>query len=69
MVPLHLQLIMMVQLDMSELPISQMTEDMYRHPDRISEIQRKAQKRLMKQNFWDVYAQGEALDIFSGKKQ
>lgn len=42
-------------------------EDMYRHPDRISEIQRKGQKRQMKQDFWDVYAQGEMMDIFSGK--
>lgn len=44
-------------------------EDMYRHPDRIPEIQRKANKRQMKQNFWDVYAQGEMLDIFSSKKK
>ena len=44
-------------------------EDMYRHPDRIPEIQRKANKRQMKQDFWNVYGQGEALDIFSGKKK
>ena len=44
-------------------------EDMYRHPDKIPEIQRKANKRQMKQDFWDVYAQGEMLDIFSGKKK
>lgn len=42
---------------------------MYRHPERIPEIQRKANRRQMKQDFWDVYAQGEALDIFSGKKK
>ena len=44
-------------------------EDMYKHPDRIPEIQRKANKRQMKQDFWNVYGQGEALDIFSGKKK
>ena len=44
-------------------------EDMYRHPDRIPEIQRKANKRQMNQDFWDVYAQREMLDIFSGKKK
>ena len=44
-------------------------EDMYRHPDRIPEIQQKAKKQMMKQDFWNVYGQGEALDIFSGKKK
>ena len=44
-------------------------EDMYRHPDRIPEFQQKAKNRMMKQDFWNVYGQGEALDIFSGKKK
>ena len=44
-------------------------EDMYKHPNRVSDIQRRANKRQMKQDFWDVYAQGEMLDIFSGKKK
>jgi hypothetical protein len=43
-------------------------EEMYKHPDRIPEIQRKANKQQMKRDFWNVYAQGEMLDIFSGKK-
>lgn len=44
-------------------------EDMYRHPGKISEEQCKANERQMKQDFWDVYAQGEMQDIFSGKKK
>ena len=42
-------------------------EDAYKHPRKISEEQRKANKRQMKQDFWDVYAQGEMMDIFSGE--
>ena len=42
-------------------------EDMYKHPNRISEQERMKNRKQMKQDFWDVYAQGEMLDIFSGK--
>jgi len=44
-------------------------EDMYRHPGKIKpptvEI-KKQNKKQKKEDFWDVYAQGEMMDIFSG---
>lgn len=44
-------------------------EDMYKHPDKVTNQQRLANSKQMKEDFWDVYAQGEMLDIFSGKKK
>ena len=35
----------------------------------ISVDQRQANRKQMKQDFWDVYIQGEAMDIFPGKKK
>lgn len=42
---------------------------MHKHPNRISEQERMKNRKQMKQDFWDVYAQGEMLDIFSGKEK
>lgn len=47
-------------------------EDMYKHPGKYQEPTvdvKKQNKKQMKQDFWDVYAQGEMMDIFSGKKK
>ena len=44
-------------------------EDMYKHPEKASLSQSAINKKQLKQDFWNVYGQGEALDIFSGKKK
>ena len=44
-------------------------EDMYKHPGKYQEPVvdvKKQNKKQMKQDFWDVYAQMEMLDIFAG---
>ena len=44
-------------------------EDMYKHPGKYPEPVvdvKKQNKKQMKQDFWDVYAQMEMIDIFSG---
>lgn len=44
-------------------------EDMYKHPEKASLSQSATNKKQLKQDFWNVYGQGEALDIFSGMKK
>lgn len=43
-------------------------EDMYKHPGKKQNAAFDKKKQL-KEDFWEVYAQGEMLDIFSGKKK
>lgn len=43
-------------------------EDMYKHPEKYQNAVAD-NKKQMKEDFWDVYAQGEMLDIFSGRKK
>lgn len=47
-------------------------EDMYKHPGKYQEPVvdvKKQNKKQMKQDFWDVYAQMEMLDIFAGDEE
>lgn len=45
-------------------------QDIYKHPKKYSPIEyNEDNSKQMKDDFWDVYAQGEMLDIFSGKKK
>ena len=45
-------------------------QDIYKHPRKYEPIEYKENKsKQMKEAFWEVYAQGEMLDIFSGKKK
>ena len=45
-------------------------QDIYKHPKKYEPIEYKeSNSKQMKEDFWDVYAQGEMLDIFSGKKK
>ena len=43
-------------------------QDYYHHPNKYEEPVFNNSKQ-MKDDFWEVYAQGEMLDIFSGKKK
>lgn len=45
-------------------------QDIYKHPKKYAPIDyEESNSKQMKEDFWDVYAQGEMLDIFSGKKK
>lgn len=45
-------------------------QDIYKHPKKYAPIEyEESNSKQMKEDFWDVYAQGEMLDIFSGKKK
>ena len=41
-------------------------EEWYKHPERVQIV---SSKKGMKDAFWEVYGEAEALDIFSGKKK
>jgi len=45
-------------------------QDIYKHPKKYEPIEyRESSSKQIKEDFWDVYAQGEMLDIFSGKEK
>lgn len=44
-------------------------EEKYKHPEREPLEPIRSDKKQMKEDFWQVYGESEALDIFSGKKK
>lgn len=44
-------------------------EEKYKHPDRVPLEPIRSNKKQMKEDFWQVYGESEAMDIFSGKKK
>lgn len=44
-------------------------QDIYKHPKKYAPIEyEESNSKQMKEDFWDVYAQGEMLDIFRARK-
>lgn len=45
-------------------------QDIYKNPKKYEPLEYKeSNSKQVKEDFWDVYGQAEALDIFSGKKK